>query len=109
VMAELAGAGARPSQLAARLGVTRAAAGQLVARLEERGLVELVPDPEDGRATIVKPTEAARSAYRAARAAISDIESEWTRVLGRRRMAVLAESLSMLTEWTRSESGGRAR
>ena len=103
LMAELTGDGARPSVLAVRLGVTKAAVGQLVARLQEKGLVELVPDPRDRRATIVKPTRAALNAYRAARMAIIEIEAEWAGLLGPRRAKALADSLSLLADWTRSQ------
>lgn len=41
--------GARPSEVAASLGVSRAAATTFVQRLESRALVETTPDPADDR------------------------------------------------------------
>lgn len=41
--------GARPSEVAERLGVSRAAATTFIQRLELKGLVETTPDPEDDR------------------------------------------------------------
>src|SRR5205823_10722187 len=41
--------GARPKDVAAALGVSRAAATTFIQRLELKGLVETTPDPEDDR------------------------------------------------------------
>src|SRR2546428_7224097 len=41
--------GARPKDIAAALGVSRAAATTFMQRLESKGLVETTPDPEDER------------------------------------------------------------
>src|SRR5256886_8375886 len=41
--------GARPKDVAAALGVSRAAATTFIQRLELKGLVETTPDPEDHR------------------------------------------------------------
>src|SRR5947208_3387809 len=42
--------------LAAKAGVTRQAASQLIREIEARGYVDLRPDPGDGRAVIVGRT-----------------------------------------------------
>ena len=44
--------GTRIGVLAVRAGVTRQAAGQLLAEIEKAGFATTKPDPEDGRATI---------------------------------------------------------
>lgn len=54
--------GTRPSAIAAQLGVTRQAVGQLVDDLEEFGIVERIDDPTDARAKRVRFTPAGRSA-----------------------------------------------
>ena len=51
----------RPSVLAERLHIAARSATEVVDALEARGLVERAPDPDDRRATLVRPTEAARS------------------------------------------------
>jgi DNA-binding MarR family transcriptional regulator len=98
VMADL-GAGSRPSEIARRLGVTKAAVGQLLGPLEEQGLVTRVPDPSDGRALIFKPTSKAARLYAVARREIDAVEAEWKRALGPRRFDQLAASLEILDGW----------
>jgi len=46
--------GTRLTELAARMGVSKQAAGQLVGELEQMGVLERVPDPADGRAKLVR-------------------------------------------------------
>jgi DNA-binding MarR family transcriptional regulator len=48
--------GARPRDVAARLGVSRPAATTFIQRLEGRGLVETTPDPDDDRGVRVTLT-----------------------------------------------------
>jgi DNA-binding MarR family transcriptional regulator len=55
----------RPSALAERLHIAARSATELVDALEERELVEREPDPDDRRATLVRPTAAARTALAA--------------------------------------------
>jgi len=50
----------RPSALAEHLHIAARSATEVVDALEERGLVERGPDPDDRRATLVAPTAAAR-------------------------------------------------
>ena len=106
LMAELEPAGTRPSQLAARLGVTKAAVGQLVDKLEKKGLVVQSQDPEDGRAVIVRPTEKAKLAYQSARKAIMAIETEWRVRLGGARAAALERTLLSLKAWSEESACG---
>jgi DNA-binding MarR family transcriptional regulator len=97
-MADL-GLGARPTELARRLGVTKAAVGQLVNVLERQGLVERAGDPSDRRAQIVRPTPRAERLFRIGRQELDGIEAEWRKLLGASRLKQLAVSLEMLDEW----------
>jgi DNA-binding MarR family transcriptional regulator len=66
-----AGGPARITDLAQREGVSQPGMTTLVHRLVERGWAEREPDPADGRATLVRVTDAGReriTAYRARRA-----------------------------------------
>jgi DNA-binding MarR family transcriptional regulator len=49
--------GSRLTDLAERSGLTKQAVGEAVAELERKGYLERVPDPEDGRAKIIKLTQ----------------------------------------------------
>jgi DNA-binding MarR family transcriptional regulator len=69
--------GTRVTVLAARAGITHQAMAQLANELEERGIVERVPDPSDGRARLVRLTDEGRERVRAALDQIAAIEDKW--------------------------------
>lgn len=71
--------GTRLTVLAGRAGITHQAMAQLVAELEERGIVERVADPSDGRARLVRLTDDGREIVRAALKQIATIEDKWRR------------------------------
>ena len=52
--------GQRTVDLAQRAGITRQSMGEVVRDMVDLGIVELVPDPADGRAKLVRYTEAGR-------------------------------------------------
>ena len=56
--------GLRITELGGDALLTQGGISRLVARLEASGLLERVPDPDDGRATRVRLTEAGASAQR---------------------------------------------
>src|SRR5579884_1651127 len=88
--------GTRPGELARRAGVTPQAMAEFVRYLEQRGYVERVPDPSDGRARLVRLTPRGREASAAAHAAFDAIESRWKRALGAKRFAELKQMLAEL-------------
>jgi DNA-binding MarR family transcriptional regulator len=49
-----------PSELAARERIQRPTATRVLARLEEQGLIERMPDPRDRRSSLVTATKAGR-------------------------------------------------
>ena len=49
--------GSRLTELAERAGVTRQSMGEMIDVLEQRGYVERVPDPSDGRAILIRRTQ----------------------------------------------------
>jgi DNA-binding MarR family transcriptional regulator len=88
--------GTRPGELARRAGVSPQAMAEFVRYLEERGYVERVPDPTDGRARLVRLTARGREASAAAHTVFSAIEDRWKRTLGPQRYKQLKEMLSEL-------------
>lgn len=92
--------GTRIVTLAERAGMTKQAAGQLVAQLEQHGYVTRRPDPQDGRATRIYFTEAGRRFLHDARELKGDIESEYRTLLGESGWTALNTALERLLEST---------
>ena len=84
----------RPIRLAANLGVSRQAVSQMIAELEERGLVRTESDPQDGRARIVSFAEPSTPLRSAAGAVLKDLEAELRLRIGDDAMRGLASALS---------------
>ncbi len=74
--------GTRTTVLAQRAGVSKQAMSQLVVELEQRGYIERVPDPNDGRASLVKFTEQGWQLLQDAYQVKKEIEAEYTAILG---------------------------
>src|SRR5947207_14195683 len=77
--------GARPSELAARLRMTKQAVNYLLGELERLDYLKRQPDPDDLRSKRVALTPRCESAIRAIREAVREVETSWTRRLGPRR------------------------
>lgn len=90
--------GTRQSALAERLGVTKQAVGPLVDDLEEAGIVERIPDPDDGRAKRVVFTEKGRQGMLAGLSHLQDIERSLAKAVGRDTMNSLRDALLVLQE-----------
>jgi DNA-binding MarR family transcriptional regulator len=98
VFAFLDAGGTQVSELARRAQVTKQSMAELVAHLERHGYVERVPDPADRRAKLVRATPRGREVYAIARAAIAEIERDWTARLGAAKMRRLRALLKELNE-----------
>lgn len=85
--------GVRLTELARRLGVTKQAVGQQVADLEALGVVELTPDPTDGRAKLVRYTPAGLDAMRSGLKVLAELEAELTAAVGAEQMKVVHQAL----------------
>jgi DNA-binding MarR family transcriptional regulator len=90
--------GTRLTELARRLGVTKQAAGQLVSDLEQLDVLERVDDPIDGRAKLVRFTDAGLRALHHGLSVLRTIEGELEQRLGRARMRELHESLAQVVD-----------
>lgn len=85
--------GMRPSDLAARMRVTKQALNYLLGDLERLGYLERHPDPDDRRARRIALTARGRALVPVIRDAVSEVEREWTDALGRERFAELRDLL----------------
>jgi DNA-binding MarR family transcriptional regulator len=88
--------GARPSELAARLSVSKQALNYLLRELERLGYLERRDDPRDGRSRRVALTRRGEAAVHALRDAVTEIERDWEGRLGRKRFAQLRTLLEEL-------------
>jgi DNA-binding MarR family transcriptional regulator len=93
-------AGARATELAARARMTKQSMGELIEQLASRGYVDRVPDPEDGRAWLVRMTPRGRRAGRLARKTVRTVEADWSREIGASRIEALKKTLTMLLRRT---------
>src|SRR5918995_3865557 len=90
--------GTRLTELAERAQVTKQTASLLVAALEREGLVERVPDPEDGRARLIRLSARGREAAQRAMEVVVGVEQEWAEHLGPELTERLREALVRLCE-----------
>jgi DNA-binding MarR family transcriptional regulator len=98
--------GTRLTELARRAGVTKQAMMVVVDELEVRGLVRRTPDPEDGRAKVVRLTARGRTLAAECRRAVAAVEARARRTLGGRRYESLRETLDLLLEAEEEEDAG---
>src|SRR6185437_3271447 len=81
--------GARPSELAVRLRISKQALNYLLGELERLGYIERRPDPDDLRSKRVALTQRGTSAIGVIRDAVEEVETAWAQQLGSRRFAQL--------------------
>jgi DNA-binding MarR family transcriptional regulator len=85
--------GARPSELAARLRISKQALNYLLGELERLDYLERRPDPNDLRSKRVALTPRGTSAIGVIREAVGETESAWAQQLGPKRFAQLRNLL----------------
>lgn len=90
--------GMRTTDLAQRAGMTKQSMGALVADLEATGYVELLADPQDGRAKLVCLTEKGRLAQEAAARISGEVEARWAKQVGGREWHNTRRTLERLVE-----------
>lgn len=89
--------GSRLTELAERANMTKQSVGEVTSDLEQRGYLERVSDPSDGRAKIIHLTERGHEAYAVGRRLIDELEGEWTERYGEERMVALRDALEAVT------------
>src|SRR5213593_3367573 len=85
--------GSRPSELAARLRISKQALNYLLGELERLGYLERRADPDDLRSKRVALTPRGTSAILVIREAVGEMETTWAQQLGPRRFAQLRDVL----------------
>jgi DNA-binding MarR family transcriptional regulator len=92
--------GIRPSELAARLRISKQALNYLLGELERLDYLERRPDPDDLRSKRIALTPRGTSAISVIRDAVAEMETAWAHQLGRRRFAQLRDLLLELNRLT---------
>jgi DNA-binding MarR family transcriptional regulator len=92
--------GARPSDLAGRLRISKQALNHLLGQLEKLGYLERRLDPDDLRSKRITLTARGNSAIRVIREAVAEIESSWAHQLGTKRVAQLRQLLLDVNQLT---------
>jgi len=90
--------GIRSTVLAERAGITKQAAGQILADLEQLGYVKKEPDRTDQRATLVHFTALGWRFLRDAYEIKQEMEAEYAAVLGRAGLETLRATLNALLQ-----------
>ena|SRR5258708_30672540 len=88
--------GMRPTDLAARVGMTKQSLGEFVAALQESGYLRVAVDPRDRRARIVSPTDKGLHLQQRILEIFADTEERWRQAAGPRNWATFLRVLSQL-------------
>jgi DNA-binding MarR family transcriptional regulator len=92
--------GTRPSELAARLRISKQALNYLLRELERLDYLERRPDPVDLRSKRIALTSRGKAAVKVIREAVTETEAAWAEQLGPRRFAQLRTLLRDLNRLT---------
>lgn len=92
--------GAKPSELAARLRMTKQAINHLLGQLEHLGYLERRPDKDDLRSKRIVLTRRGNAAIRVIRDAVTEVETTWAQQLGPKRFGQLRDLLLDLNKPT---------
>ncbi|HSS40796.1 MAG TPA: MarR family transcriptional regulator [Polyangia bacterium] len=88
--------GIRLTDLAAKVGVTKQAVGQLVDDLARLGMVERIADPADKRAKLIRFSRRGYAALMHGLGVLRDLEQALAAAVGARRMRELHETLKLV-------------
>ena len=99
--------GTRLTELARRVGISKQAVGQLVDELEEMGVVERGPDPDDGRAKLIRfCSDGGEPVLMRGLAVLKEIESDMKGAIGASQMKQLHRALLAVEDWLTGEPNG---
>lgn len=89
--------GQRPSEIADQLQITKQSVNDLLGHLEGRGYLARMPDPDDGRARVVRLTAKGRRLQETIHSQARAAERHIADTLGAARYAQLRDALTDLT------------
>jgi DNA-binding MarR family transcriptional regulator len=90
--------GGRATDMATQMGITKQSLGERVRELEQRGWVESVPDPDDGRARLIRRTAEGDRVRAMTEEVIARMERDWADQVGLDRYDVFRAVLRELGE-----------
>jgi DNA-binding MarR family transcriptional regulator len=90
--------GARPTELATRLRMSKQALNYLLGELERLDYIERRPDPDDLRSKRIALTRRGTSVIGVMREAVGEVETAWAEQLGPKRFAQLRHLLLELNQ-----------
>lgn len=93
VLTNIANGVNRPSRIAEKLGVSRQAMSQLLSEMVSAELIEMIPDPTDGRAHLMQFAPAAAGIRDDALQILRELEREVERALGKQQLENLRQAL----------------
>lgn len=90
--------GSRAADMAVRAGITRQSMGEVIRELVGLGILEMRPDPEDGRAKLVTYSEHGRAVAADGYAHLRDLEERFAAELGREDYETARDVLSRVAD-----------
>jgi len=90
--------GARPTDVAAQVGISKQALNYLLRELERLGYLEREPHPDDLRSKRIVLTQRGVAAVGVIRDAVTEMEAAWEQRLGPKRFALLRNMLLELQQ-----------
>lgn len=84
----------RPSDLAAKLAVSKQAAQQVLKALAQKGIIEMKPDPSNGRQKRIVLTERGRTLRTIARRGLFALQAELNKRIGTKKLLALESALN---------------
>ncbi len=108
VFATLLEEGSRAIDMAARAGITRQSMGEVIREMVDLGILEMRPDPADGRAKLVTYTEHGRRVAGDGYRHLIELEQRFEAEFGAEEYAiardVLARIVPLLDRWATEEA-----
>ena len=108
ILRDLLTAGQRPTDLAARMGVSKQTVNDLLRELEELGYITLVPDPDDGRAKRTAVTDRGRELALEAGRQAEAVGRRWAERVGAEGYETFEAVLREIGSMSSDDEGGMA-